>query len=367
MHVRDIELGWLVAGLGRAAGRGFQSSDIPNPRPSARERGLPEAMPGGARPMRPELVFASPAPTTQADSGGAALLGGAATPIDMNSAFRLAGVENPQIQIASQRVAEAVAVRQLAAAQILPNINAGTSYDNHTGNLQQVDGSILKVNRSSLYAGAGAFAVGSGTVQYPGLVWNGNISVSIYSYLQSRQVVAQRQFNTLATRNDILLQVAVAYLELLRAEATRAIILTIRDDAAEVARLTANYAATGQGRQADAERAATELRQRQTELLAVESDVLIGSARLAQLLNLDPSVRLHAADGWAVPRAIVPVTISLPELIALGLLQRPELAERRAAIQRALLELNGAKMLPFSPNVILAFVMQARSAAAAIW
>ena len=315
-------------------------------RPNVPERAF--IQPVRFQPSQGELI-ATPA------AGAPSILGNDVSPIDLVSAFRLAGVENPEIQIASRRVVEAVAARQLAAAQILPSINGGSSYNNHTGNLQQVDGSILKVNRTALYAGAGAFAIGSGTVQVPGVVWNGNLSVNLFSYLQSRQLVEQRQFSTAATRNDVLLQVAVAYLELLRAEQSRAIAAAIRDDAQEVARLTANYALTGQGRKADADRAATELRQRETELLSFESDVLTLAARLAQLLNLDPSIRLHPVEARAVPNAIVPAAMSLSELIALALMQRPELGERRAAIRRALLDLNSAKLLPFSPNVIMGF------------
>ena len=305
------------------------------------------------RLQQPEPVMARPIGSQL--EVGSSILSSDTTPIDLESAFRLAGVENPQIQLASQRVAQAVAERQLAAVQILPNINLGTNYDNHTGNLQQSNGHILAVNRSALFAGAGANAIAAGTVNIPGVVWNLNVSDAVFNYLKSRQTVQERQAATFATQNEMLLQVAVAYLELLRAEQARAIAVQIRDEAREVARLTANYAATGQGRQADADRAATELRQRETELLAVESDVLTSSARLAQLLNLDPSVRLHATDPWAVPRAIVSDAILLPELITIALLQRPELAERRAAIQRALLDLSSAKMLPFSPNVIVGF------------
>ena len=157
------------------------------------------------------------------------LLRGDVSLIDLDSALRLAGVENPQIRIASQRIAEAVAARQLSAAQILPSLNGGTGYDNHTGNLQQVNGSILSVNRSSLYAGAGALAVGSGTVQIPGVLWNLNVSQSAFTYLQSRQMVKQQEFATLATRNEMLLQVVVAYLELLRAAELRLIAMGIRD------------------------------------------------------------------------------------------------------------------------------------------
>jgi outer membrane protein TolC len=66
-------------------------------------------------------------------------------------------------------------------------------------------------------------------------------------------------------------------------------------------------------------------------------------------------VRLHAIDGWVVPAPIVPDPIPLPELIAIAVTQRPELGERRAAIRAALLELQGAKLLPFSPTIILGY------------
>ena len=62
---------------------------------------------------------------------------------------------------------------------------------------------------------------------------------------------------------------------------------------------------------------------------------MTASARLAQILDLDPSLRLHATDGWVVPASIVPEPIPLPELIAIALIQRPELRERQAAIRAA--------------------------------
>jgi outer membrane protein TolC len=59
--------------------------------------------------------------------------------------------------------------------------------------------------------------------------------------------------------------------------------------------------------------------------------------------------------GSVVPAAIVPQSIPLPELIAMALLGRPELKERQAAIRQALLALEGAKALPFTPNVLVGF------------
>ena len=276
-------------------------------------------------------------------------------PIDLNTALRLAGVDNPELNLARQRVVEAAALRQFAAAQILPNLNYGTNYDSHTGVLQQSNGNILSVNRSAVYVGAGANAVAAGTVNIPGVFLGGNIGQGIFAYLTTRQVVAQRQFATLAARNQVFLRVALGYSDLIRAEGLRAISLQARDEAREVARLTADYAATGQGRKSDADRAATELAFRESQVLAAEGLILTASAELCRVLNLDPSVRLHPTDAYAVPLPIVPDPQPLPELIALGLLRRPELGERRAAIREAFLAMEGQKVLPFSPTVLVGF------------
>jgi outer membrane protein TolC len=128
-----------------------------------------------------------------------------------------------------------------------------------------------------------------------------------------------------------------------------------RNDAREVARLTANYAATGEGRPADAERAATELRRRDEDVAAARLEVGDASRKLSELLNLDSTISLRPLESQIVPQAIVPNRIPLAELVTIALLDRPELKARQAAIQAALLELDSAKMLPFSPQVLLGF------------
>lgn len=276
-------------------------------------------------------------------------------PIDLNTALQLAGVQNPDLLIARQRVVEAVALRQLAAVQFLPSLNLGMNYDTHTGVVQQSNGNILSVNRSSVYVGAGTNAVAAGTVNIPGVVLTGNVATVVYGYLASKQVVQQREFATLAVRNQAFLQTTLAYCALMRGEGNRAVAMQIRDDARRVANLTAAYSAAGQGRKADADRAATELAKREADYLAAEGDVLTSSARLCEVLNLDPSIRLHPTDAWITPQPIVPDPIPVSELIALALLQRPELGERRAAIRETLLILEGAKVLPFSPTVFIGF------------
>jgi outer membrane protein TolC len=277
------------------------------------------------------------------------------SPIDLNTALRLAGVQNPDVLIARQRVVEAVAMRQLAVAQLIPSLNGGSSYDTHSGVLQQSDGNILSVNRSSVYVGAGSFAVAAGTVWIPGVLLTGNVAEALFRLLISKQVVRQAEFASLAARNQAFLRVCIAYCDLLHAEGRRAIAEEIAADAEEVARITAAYARTGEGRPADADRAATELARRRAEVRQHEGEMLMASARLCRVLNLDPSIRLHPTDAWVVPAPIVPDPIPLCELIALALVQRPEMGERRTVVREALLALNEARALPFSPTVYLGF------------
>ncbi|WP_010582826.1 TolC family protein [Schlesneria paludicola] len=273
--------------------------------------------------------------------------------IDLAGAFALIGIQNPQFLAAQQRVLEADAARQLAAVQLLPTINLGMNIDSHQGPVQQSDGNILNVRKDSLYIGAGANAVGAGTVNVPGVVWNLNVSDSIYNYLISRQVQERRAANVTTVSNDVQLQVATAYLNLVRAAELHSIQWQARENVAEVARSTAAFARVGQGRLSDANRAASELSQRDADVIEAESQMVRASARLAALIGLDSAIRLTPTDRWAVPHTIVPEPIPLPELLTIAALQRPELAEQRAEICRTLLALDSAQILPFSPTVLV--------------
>jgi len=275
--------------------------------------------------------------------------------VDLACVLRLANVENPEILIARQRVIGAEAERMLAYAMALPNLNAGGNYDAHTGPLQQSSGNILTVNRNALYVGAGAGAVAAGTVGIPGVQYNVNLSEGLFGAFIVRQLVRIRRYESVAVRNQVFLRVAQGYMDLLRAEGRLAIAIKNREEAHEIARLTAVYARVGQGKQSDADRAAAELARRNAEVVEAEGEILTTSARLAQLLNVPPSIQLQAIDGWVVPTAVVPDPIPMSELLVIAMNQRPELAARRAAIRQAVLALYAAKALPFSPTVLLGY------------
>jgi outer membrane protein TolC len=322
---------------------------LDRPLPAAGDRMSPEALPGGAPSASGIRGIAPPPPSP------ASILKAEVQPIDLTTALNLAGVQNPDLNVMRNRVVEAAAMRQLAAAYFLPSINPGMNYDTHTGNLQQSDGNILSVNRSAVYVGAGSSAIGSGTVTIPGVYLAENVGQGIFTYLAAKQTVRQREFETIALRNQVFLAVTWAYSELLRAEGRRAAQLQARDEARVIAKLTRDYAISGQGREADANRAATQLARREAYIQAAEAEVLVASASLCRLLNLDPSIRLHPTDAFVVPHPLVPDPMPVSELVALAILHRPELAAQQAAIRAALMNLDGAKILPFSPTTIVGF------------
>jgi len=183
----------------------------------AQAEGPPEVPPApGSTAAAPTSTPALPNSSTDSISSthaGARLtqfLASNVASIDLFSALRLVGEQNPQVLIAQQRVIEALALRQLAAAQFLPTLNAGSSVNSHRGVLQESGGQILQVNRDSLYAGAGAFAVGGGTVNIPGVVLTGNVAVWIYDFLVAEQEVDRRGFVSDTVAQDTSLAAAVA-------------------------------------------------------------------------------------------------------------------------------------------------------------
>ena len=228
-----------------------------------------------------------------------------------------------------RRTLAATARQQYAAAQALPNLNFGTNYDKHNGFLQQASGNILNTNRDALFVGAGANAVAAGSVNIPGIQYNLNVGESLFRFYEQRQLAEAAAHSQFAVQNQVLLNVALTYTDLVRAQAMRAAIRLARDETQQVAKTTAAFAEAGEGRKADADRAATQLQMREAELIRADVHVALASARLVQLLNLNTATRLRVTDEWIVPRPAVPDLIPRRELLAIAVLQRPELLEHR--------------------------------------
>jgi outer membrane protein TolC len=156
-----------------------------------------------------------------------------------------------------------------------------------------------------------------------------------------------------ATRNQVLLDTSLAYLSLLEAWQQKAIAEETLRHAEELAELTRSFAETGQGLQADADRAATELTIRQNGIERAREAVGVASARLAQQLSIDPSLVILPTEMTLIPMELISCEQTAQELVALGLRTRPELAENTALVQAAAKELERVRHAPLLPSVLL--------------
>lgn len=276
-------------------------------------------------------------------------------PINLETALDLAGADNPTIALALEAIQASLAEQLRARALLLPNLNAGLDFNLHTGNLQSGRGIIRDVQRQSLYLGAGAAAVGAGTVTIPGVRLFGHLADAWFEPKAAGWRVAGTQFESLAVRNAILLNVTTQYFDLIGTEERSRAVGESEADFREVARLTADHARAGQGREADAERARAETLLLHTEAERLEERAAVAAAELARLLHMDPAVRLRGA-GEPLPLInLVDLGVGLEKLIQIALDNRPELGARDAAIAETRTHLHQEKARPFLPLLSVGF------------
>jgi outer membrane protein TolC len=277
------------------------------------------------------------------------------TTIDLAAALRLAGVDNPTIDLARERVQEALADQLAARSLLVPSVNVGGNYRLHTGALQQSQGDIIKPTSQDLYLGAGAGAVGSGTVALPGVWLFAQLGDAIFEPLAARQRVAARRSDALAVRNSVLLEVATAYLNLVGAQARLEILRQGEFEVSEIVRITQAFAQTGQGTSADANRALANAELVRSQLREAEGELTRASARLCQFLSIDPSVRLRAPAGIVAAFRLVREDSDLEQLVEIAVRSRPELLAQSAAIQEAQIRVRQEHSRPWLPLIAIGY------------
>lgn len=262
----------------------------------------------------------------------------AALPIDLPTALRLADASNPTVLVARTRVAEAYARLRQAELYWLPNLTSGTTYQRHDGTIQDTAGNILVTSRQSLFVGGGAGA-------------RVETSDALFGPLIARRLVAAERASARATTNNVQLDVASTYLDLLSVNAARAINSDTLARAGEMLRLAQAAERAGLNKTAaDVPRAQTEVNLRRQESIDLQGRLATVSARLAQLLLLDPTVDLVPADPAVVPVTLVPDQ-PWAELLATAANYRPELAANRAIAGAAMERLRQARIGPFIPRL----------------
>ena len=265
-------------------------------------------------------------------------------PIDLPTALRLVNEANPTVAVARTRVQEAYERQRQAEVGWLPNIQAGPAYNRHDGILQTSRGEVIPVNKWNFFAGGGVVA-------------NLPLADALFLPLVARRLTQAEAARARGLTDNVQLDVALTYLDLLEAYGRLAVNAEVLAYAEEMLRFALVGRAAELGKTpADTVRAQTEVELRRLERSDLEARAAEVSARLAQLLLLRPTVDLRPAEPAIVPVALVATEEPIEELVATGLLNRPELAESRALVAAALAYWRQARVGPFLPRLDMSYL-----------
>jgi outer membrane protein TolC len=274
-------------------------------------------------------------------------------PISLASALAATSGQNPQVNFARQRINEAFANLEAAEVFWLPSIRAGGNYNKHEGRIQDVAGEIIETSRGSVYTGLGAQAVGAGSPAVPGLLVDFHVRDALFQPQIATQTLGARRQESRAVTNDLMLETAIAYIDLLEAMQIQAVAQQILAESESLAETTMAFAQAGQGLQADADRSRAEVSFRQIDVRRADEATRLASVRLARLLRADQTATLVPIEPVLLPIEMVNIDQPLPQLISTGLVNRPELAEARFLVNEAVQRYKRERYAPLVPSVLL--------------
>lgn len=301
-------------------------------------------------------IHAAPAfaPETTSFDTGAAL---PANMIELNlpTTLSMVGGSQPIVAAAQWRVQEAYARLDQARTLWLPSLRAGFSFHNHDGNYQASNGTITDVHRNSFQYGLGAGATGAGTTPTPGLSTQFHFAEAIFQPKVRRKAAWAAGHAASATKNEQVLRAAVSYTNLLKAHQDLQILRQSQQRTETLSQLTRDFAETGQGLQADADRVQTELALVNSRLIAAHEATELASASLAEALSIDATAMLVPTDATMVPLSFATEQLDACTLVGTGLATRPELKEARAITSAAIERMKQVRYTPMIPSVLLGY------------
>jgi outer membrane protein TolC len=276
-------------------------------------------------------------------------------PINLPSALAMVGGQHPVVGLAQWRVREAYAQLERAQVMWLPSIQPGINFRRRDGNYQAVGGEIVDVNLNSINYGLGSGAVAAGSPAVPGIMARFHLADAIFLPKVNEKTAWARGHAATATLNQQLLTGALAYCDLLEAYQATEVLRESFHRTEELTKITTEYATAGQGLQSDAERSKTELSLLRLRLLTAQEQQYVASSRLARALSVPMTTKFVPQDVVVLPIEFLQAESDEGELIAQGLVRRPELKESQALVAAAYEAHKREKYAPFVPSVLLGF------------
>src|SRR5438132_8365776 len=258
--------------------------------------------------------------------------------INLPTALRLAGARNIDIQLAREKLAEAYAAEESAREQFFPWVAPGVTYRKHDNLIQNTEGLIEEVHKQS-YAPGSTIAAQT------------DIGDAIFKSLEAHHLTNAARHGLDAQQQQTILEAARGYFDLAAAHEAVGI-------AGEALRASTDYAAeidravnAGIAFKGDALHVKVQEQRDEIALRRAEENARLASAKLVQILHLDPTVELMPRDASVVPLSIVSTNEPLGDLVSKALAARPETQQSAAFLSAAQHAKNGAVYGPLIPSV----------------
>lgn len=257
-------------------------------------------------------------------------------PIDLPTVLRLAGTNHLDIALFREKAHEAYANAIVAIEGFIPTLNPGLRFERREGETQKNEGNFIDVDAQQTFIGSN-------------LTLDLELGDAIYSTLAEMQRYQASQSALKAKTHDAILEAAIAYIELARAQAQ----VVIAGQAVEITEKLVNQTETavlqGMGFKGDVLRARSQLSSNKLALTGAKEAFNIASVRLAAILRLDHGIELYPAEKVLVPIKLISDSEKLPELIKKAMIQRPELKEAEANLVALKNERDGTVWGPLIP------------------
>lgn len=279
-------------------------------------------------------------------------------PINLATALRLAD-GRPLIVAAAQASAwKAEAELQKAAVLWIPSFMIAANYSRHDGPIDFNQG----VN---VPQGVGIYGQpapgGFGKPINQNLNWF-IAGVSLYQVVATTDIIFQplaaqqnlnaRRWDIQTAKNDVILEVARSYFNVHRFRGRYAgALYTVQEGRKLVAAIYALRRDLVPAVEVD--RARNLLALLEQRAVSARENWRVASADLTQILRLDPRAVCEPLEHDHLQITLLDPSRPLDQLMAIGLLNRPELSAHQAEIKAALVRIRQEKMRPLLPSVLL--------------
>jgi outer membrane protein TolC len=253
-------------------------------------------------------------------------------PISLDTVFRLAEEQNPQIALARERVREAFAEKDVAAARWMPDLWVGTAFYRHEGGIQNEDGTLTHSSTGALFAGLEADS-------------RLDLRDLAYQKVSAQRKVWLQKGELSRVTNEILLEAASSYLDLLAARSGEAIGEDLEQKLRELLERAEKLRSVDPAAGVEVARIQAELDGQQQSLRRLHTQAVGASAKLIYLLGLAPAAELAPADKHLLPIELADATPPTEALVARALANGPgirELDGLLSLIQESVQKGNGA-------------------------